>query len=99
MQLCWWFVQYVFMFIGLVVTYAPLILDYGDEKMWTIDWHIWALIGVTILWMSLGSIILRLYFRNRRFLSKEHQLDIQIKERQLHQLEQDQKVSDIGRMT
>ena len=70
----------------MVFTYAPLFLDYGGKEMWNIDWHIWAIIGVTILWVSMASIILRLYFEIRRFHSKKYQIDMELKERQLKEI-------------
>ena len=57
-------------------------------------WQYWAMIGATILWMSLGSIIFRLYRENRRFHSKEYLLQMEKLEREVKQLKADQLTMD-----
>ena len=93
-----WFMQYLFTFVGFVATYAPLYADLKGIDMWKIAWQYWAIIGVTLLWLSLVSIIFRLYMENRRFHSQEYRLQIEKLEREVKQLRLDQYTTDTGKL-
>jgi len=89
-----WFVQGVFSITGLVATYLPLWASYKGWDMWGIAWQIWAMIGFTIFWVSLASIILRLYLENRKLTSKDAKLERRIRQLKLEELEEEKMKRD-----
>ena len=93
-----WFIQIIFSLITIVATYLPLIASYKEFNMWELPWQIWAMIGFTIFWISMLSIVLRLFFENRKYRSKEYQIDIEMKERKLKQLKLEQSAMDTKRL-
>ena len=57
--------------IGLAATYIPLWAEYRDVDIWGMAWELWAMIGVTIMWLSLGGVIIRLFLTIRRLTSED----------------------------
>jgi hypothetical protein len=98
MKMVTWLIQSVLTFVGLVATYFPLYADAKGIDIWNIAWQYWAMIGATILWLSLGSIIIRLFRENRRLHSKEYSLQMEKLEREVKQLRTDQITMDTGRL-
>ena len=98
MKIATWFSQALFALIGLAATYFPLYADAKGIDMWNMAWQYWAMIGATILWVSLVSIVYRLYRMNRVFHSKEYLLKIEKLEREVKQLRSDQTTMDTGRL-
>lgn len=85
-----WFIQSALALIGAVATYLPLLMELSGKTMWWgLAWQIWAMIGLTVLWVSMLSVILRLAVDNRRLNNEESrlrvrqlQLDVQRTERE-----------------
>jgi len=98
MKMVIWFIQSLFAFVGLVATYAPLYADYQGMDMWNIAWQYWAMVGASVLWLSLASIIFRLYMENRRFRSEEYHLQVEKLQREVKQLRADQYTMDTGKL-
>lgn len=76
----------MFVIIGLVVTYSPLIAEAKGVSIWGLSWAYYALIGVTILVISIGVIIYGLYSENKGFHSEADRLDIEKKELEIQKL-------------
>jgi len=70
----------MFVIIGLVVIYVPLIAEAKGVSIWGLSWAYYAVIGVTILVISIGAMIKGLYSENKGFHSKAYRLDIENKE-------------------
>ncbi len=98
MKMVIWFTQALFAFVGLVATYASLYADYQGIDMWNITWQYWAMVGASVLWLSLASIIFRLYRENRRFRSEEYHLQVEKLRREVKQLRVNQYTMDTGRL-
>lgn len=98
MKMIVWFIQYLFTFVGFVATYVPLYANLKGMDMWNVAWQYWAIIGVTLLWLSLASIIFRLYIENRRFHSQEYRLQMEKLDREVKQLRLDQYTRDTGKL-
>ena len=64
----------MFVIIGLVVTYSPLIAEAKGVSIWGLSWAYYAMIGVTILVISIGVIIYGLYSENKGFRSEAYRL-------------------------
>ena len=54
--------------IGLVVTYSSLIAEAKGVSIWGLSWASYALIGATILVISICVIIYGLYSENKGFI-------------------------------
>lgn len=98
MKMVIWFMQSLFAFVGLVTTYTSLYADYKGMDMWNIAWQHWAMVGVSVLWLSLATIIFRLYRENHRFRSEEHYLQMEKLQREVKQLRADQYTMDTGKL-
>jgi len=98
MKMMIWLTQSLFAILGFVATYFPLYADAKGMDIWNMAWQYWAMIGATILWLSLGSIIFRLYRENRRLHSKEYCLQMEKLEREVKQLRADQTTMDTGKL-
>jgi hypothetical protein len=98
MKMVIWFIQLFFALVGLVATYAPLYLDYRGTDIWKIAWQHWAMVGATVLLLSLASIIFRLYMENHRFRSEEHRLQMEKLRREVKQLREKQYTMDTGKL-
>lgn len=93
-----WLLQGLGFLIGFVATYLPLYANAMGKDIWVIAWQYWAMIGATLLWVSLVSIIYRLYKMNRFFHSKEYSLKMERLEREVKQLRSDQFTMDTGKL-
>ena len=98
MRVIIWFVQTIFAFTGLAATYIPLWFNAKGENMWGLAWQYWAMIGVTILWFSMLSIIIRLWLRLHYYTSKEGKLRMEQLEREVAQQRSDQHSMDTGKL-
>ena len=98
MKMMIWLIQSLFAILGFVATYFPLYADAKGMDIWNMAWQYWAMIGATILWLSLVSIIFRLYRENRRLHSKEYYLQMEKLEREVKQLRADQMTMDTGKI-
>ena len=67
-----WFVQMAFSLVSAVATYLPLWATYRGWNVWVLAWQIWAIIGFTIFWISMSSVILRLYLEIRGFKNEDY---------------------------
>lgn len=76
----------MFVIMGLVVTYSPLIAEAKGVSIWGWSWAYYAMIGVTILVISIGVIIYGLYSENNGFHSEAYRLDIEKKELEIQKL-------------
>ena len=57
--------------------------------MWGLEWEIWAMIGVAVLWISLVSIILRLYFIVRTLNNKKSRRDSEEQDLRIEKLKRE----------
>ncbi len=86
MRLLLMILKAMFVIIGLVVTFSPLIAEAKGVSIWGLSWAYYAMIGVTILLISIGVIIYGLYSENKGFHSGEYRLDIEKKELEIQKL-------------
>lgn len=75
------FIQSAVSLMAMTITYLSLV--YGDDNMLGLEWNIWAIIGFTVFWISLVSVIIRLQLQIRKFKSKEYEMELEVKKRQL----------------
>ena len=86
MRLLLWILKAMFVIIGLVVTYSPLIAEAKGVSIWGLSWASYAMIGATILVISIGVIIYGLYSENKGFHSEAYRLDKDKKELEIQKL-------------
>ena len=86
MKVVGWFLQIVVSLASTTVTFLALGLGFRGVNMLGLDWLWWAIIGAGILWISLVSIIVRLFYENRKLMSKDAKQEREKRELEIEEL-------------
>jgi len=69
---------------GFVATYLTLWASYADVDVWGLAWQLWAIIGFTVFWVSLATVmwkqhsdIRNLSGRDARLYREKQELEIE----------------------
>ena len=94
MRICLWWLQTMFSLTTLAATYLPLVLQAQGKDWQGLSFGWWAIIGVTLFAVSLGTVIARLWWNLRHFISMRGRLELEnlqleVGERRYHKEERD----------
>lgn len=80
---------WLFTVVSFAATYLPLYASWSGVNMWGIAWQIWAMIGFTVFWVTIGIVIWQLHSEIKHLTDKDTELErkrkaLEIKEKELN---------------